>query len=67
MAVETLSTASDAGEAPELFNVLDLGDGRTGIIVQFLGGDSRALDLLEYRDGISLARMHVLQSISFGE
>ncbi len=67
LAVEMLSTALDGGELPELFNVVDLGDGRTGIIVQFLGGDGRALDLLEYRDGISLLQMHVLQSISTGE
>jgi len=51
------------GEKP----LVDLGDGRTGIIVQFLGGQGRALDLLEYRDGIRLAQMRVLQSISFGE
>lgn len=67
LAVETQNTAPDAGELPELFNVVDLGDGRTGIIVQLLGGDSRALDLLEYRDGISLLKMRVLQSIGTGE
>jgi hypothetical protein len=68
LAVETHSnTASDGGELPELFNVVDLGDGRTGIIVQFWGGDSRTLDLLQYRDGISLAQMRVLQSIGTGE
>jgi hypothetical protein len=67
MAAETLNTASDGGELPELFNVVDLGEGRTGIIVQFLGGDGRALDLLEYRDGISLLKMRALQSIGTGE
>jgi hypothetical protein len=67
LAVETLSTALDRGRLPELFNVVDLGDGRTGIIVQLIGGDGRALDLLEYRDGISLLKMRALQSISFGE
>jgi hypothetical protein len=67
LAVEMLNTAPDGGELPKLFNLVDLGDGRTGIIVQLSGGDSRALDLLEYRDGISLAQMRVLQSISFGE
>jgi hypothetical protein len=67
LAVETLNTASDGGKLPELFNLIDLGDGRTGIIVQRLGGDGRALELLEYRDGIRLAQMRVLQSISFGE
>jgi hypothetical protein len=67
LAVETLSTAPDGGELPELVNVVDLGDGRTGIIVQLIGGDGRALNLLEYRDGISVLKMRVLQSISFGE
>ena len=67
LAVEKLSTALDGGQLPELFNVVDLGEGRTGIIVQLIGGDGRALDLLEYRDGISLLKMNVLQSISFGE
>jgi len=67
LAVETLRTAPDGGQLPELFNVVDLGDGRTGVVIQLLGGDGRALDLLEYRDGISLLKMHVLQSISFGE
>jgi len=67
LAVETLSTAPDGGELPELFNVLDLGNGRTGIIIQLIGGDDRALNLLEYRDGISVLKMSALQSISFGE
>jgi len=67
LAVETLSTAPDGGELPKLFNLVDLGNGRTGVIVQLLGGDGRALDLLEYRDGIRLAQMRVLQSISSGE
>jgi hypothetical protein len=67
LAVETHSVAPDAGELPELLNVVDLGDGRTGIIVKFLGGDGTALDLLEFRDGMSLTQMRIMQSIGTGE
>jgi hypothetical protein len=38
-------------ETPELLNVIDLGRGRTGIIVSTTGEDSQGLFLLEYRDG----------------
>jgi hypothetical protein len=52
---------------PRLRNVVDLGDGRTALIVSFEGGDGRSLELLEYRDGVPLADMRKLQSISAGE
>ena len=52
---------------PELLNVVDLGNGRTGIIVESFGEDSRALNLFEYRDGITLFDMDVIQSIGTGE
>ena len=58
---------SDGGEPPKLLNVLDLGGGRTGIIVQLIGGDSGAVNLLQYRDAISLRQMPALQSVSMGE
>jgi hypothetical protein len=50
-----------------LLNVVDLGDGRTGIIVHIAGEDSTQLDLKEYRDGVNLHEMDTLQSISTGE
>ena len=52
---------------PNLLNVVDLGDGRTGIIVDIKGLDSTQLDLKEYRDGDSIRSMRVMQSISSGE
>jgi hypothetical protein len=52
---------------PRLRNVVDLGGGRLALIVSFEGGDGRSLELLEYRDGVGLADMGKLQSISAGE
>ena len=40
---------------PRLLNVVDLGDGRTGLVVASSGEDSIALTLFEYRDGLSRA------------
>ena len=54
-------------EVPGLLNVVDLGDGRTGIIVHIQGGDSTALELAEYRDGSNVKSMRVMQSIAWGE
>ena len=54
-------------DLPELLNVVDLGDGRVGLIVNLIGTDGRSLLLYEYRDGATLAEMRVLQSISAGE
>jgi hypothetical protein len=52
---------------PSLRNVVGLGDGRTGMIVAVFGEDSRSLQLVEYRDGASLAQMPHLHEISAGE
>lgn len=52
---------------PSLLNVVDLGGGRTGIIAETSGLDSHSLDLVEYRDGVSLRDMRPLQSIGAGE
>ena len=53
--------------APNLLNVIDLGNGKTGIIVAIRGDDSRALILAEYHDGLSVQKMPILQSIGAGE
>ncbi|MGP0019798.1 MAG: hypothetical protein ACLPHP_14595 [Candidatus Sulfotelmatobacter sp.] len=55
------------GEEPKLLNVLDLGGGRTGVIVFISTEASIETDLLEYRDGVILKDMRVLQSISTGD
>jgi hypothetical protein len=52
---------------PDLVNVVDLGNGNTGLIVIFAGEDSSALDLLLYREGVRLRDMPRLQSIEQGE
>lgn len=52
---------------PQLLNVIDLGGGRTAIIVSSAGDDSMSLDLLEYRDGLSLRHMPSLDSVNCGE
>ncbi|HZW81093.1 MAG TPA: hypothetical protein VFF50_11530 [Candidatus Deferrimicrobiaceae bacterium] len=52
---------------PTLINVVDLGGGRTGLVTETSGEDSHSLDLVEYRDGVSLRDMRSLQSIGAGE
>lgn len=54
-------------QLPLLRNVVDLGDGRSGLIVSIAGEDSRSLQLLEYHDGADLKHMRTLQSIGAGE
>jgi hypothetical protein len=53
--------------APNLLNVIDLGNGKTGVIVAIRGDDSLALILAEYHDGLSVQKMPILQSIGAGE
>ena len=52
---------------PNLLNVIDLGGGKAGIIVSEHGDDSASLSLVEYRDGMDLGHMRILQSIGSGE
>jgi hypothetical protein len=52
---------------PSLRNVVELGGGRTGLIVSWNDGDSGNLQLVEYRDGMSLQQMPHLHKISAGE
>ncbi len=51
-------------QLPDL--LVNLG-GKTGVIVDIFGQDSRAQRLLEYRDGAALAQMRVLDRIESGE
>jgi len=68
LAVETQTSSYGFEFAlPILENVVDLGNGRTGMIFSTYGEDSRALVLLQYRDGVSLHQMRALQTISAGE
>jgi len=52
---------------PDLLNVVNLGGGKTGIIVGISGEDSGSLGLFEYRDGTSLRDMVLLHAIGSGE
>ena len=54
-------------EAPSLLNVAHLGRGRTGLIVNVWGGDGRDLRLVEYRDGVGLFHLRIIQIIGAGE
>jgi len=54
-------------ELPNLLNVVDLGEGRTGIIVNVSGPGDSTLALLEYRDGADLDHMHLFQCIDMDE
>lgn len=68
LAVETrTSPYNGVGITPSLVNVIDLGKGRTGIVVTISGEDSGSTDLVEYRDGTDWRQMLGLQSISAGE
>jgi hypothetical protein len=69
LAVQTRSSPYDALESvlPSLLNVIDLGEGRTGIIVEQSGEDSTSLDLIDYHDGVDLGHMRLLHAIGAGE
>jgi hypothetical protein len=69
LAVEKRTSAGYgiADGLPDLLNVVDLGAGRTGIIVHVSHGESIELDLSEYRDGVGVKNMQVMQSLSVGE
>jgi hypothetical protein len=53
--------------SPPILNVVDLGNGRTGIISHGWTGDGSVVGLWEYRDGVSFSKMRCLQCIDFGE
>jgi hypothetical protein len=64
---QTTSFYGFEAELPQLMAVVDLGKGRTGLVVSISGEDSAYVDLVEYRDGADLSKMRVLQSIGAGE
>ena len=66
--VSTLATKQSRNISQHnAITLIDLGDGRTGIVAETSGLDSHSLDLVEYRDGVSLRDMRSLQSIGAGE
>lgn len=68
LAVETGTSPYGFESAlPILLNVVDLGSGRTGLIVSVSGEDSLSLNLVEYRGGVSLNEMRTLQTIGAAE
>jgi len=57
----------DGVQNEKVLNVVDLGKGRTGIIVNVQGSDSRGILLLEYKDGVALDGMRMIHAVSHGE
>ena len=59
LAVQTRTSPYDGlgSVLPNLLNVVDLGEGRTGIIVAIIGEDDASTRLLEYRDGLDFQHM----------
>jgi hypothetical protein len=47
--------------------VVDMGNGRTGLIVVLQASWGRVVKLVEYRDGLTLEEMRVWQTISVGD
>lgn len=66
-----LDVASCSCDAPpdsqQLVNVVDLGLGRTGLIVTFDSEDGAALELIECANAVHLGAMRVLWGIGAGE
>jgi hypothetical protein len=52
---------------PRLLSALEIGEGRTGLVVDFIGFDGRSLQLLEYADGQDLAHMPTLWMVGASE
>jgi len=59
--------AGDGVQKENLLNVVDLGSGRTGIVVYIEGADSRGIQLKEYKDGADLKHMRAIQSVGVAE
>lgn len=67
-AIEPSTCTFDFPPAAErLLNVVDLGDGRVGLVMEFNGEDSRSIHLYEYRDGVGISGMRLLHSIGVAE
>ena len=64
---ETGYCAGTLAGGTRLLNVVDLGGGRTGLIVSLQGGDGMALELVEYQDGADLPHMRRWHAVRFGE
>jgi len=67
LAVETCLCEVDTPQLPRLLNVVDLGRGRTGLIVEVKGQYLWEFGLYEYRDGVNLRKMRVLQMTGVGD
>jgi hypothetical protein len=48
---------------PLILDVLDIGEGRTGLVVDIAGFDGRSLHLVEYVDGLAFDAMQILWAI----
>jgi hypothetical protein len=61
--IQAVESAAGFEYLPKLLNVIDLGNGRTAIVISEHGDDSQSLSLVEYRDGADISHMRTLQSI----
>jgi hypothetical protein len=52
---------------PRLLNVVDLGQGQTGVILAITGEDNAQVSLRLYEDGARLGDLKILDSIGSGE
>lgn len=67
LAVETCLCEIDTPQLPRLLNVVDLGRGRTGVIVEIKGEYMWEFALYEYRDGLDFRKMRLLQTMGVGD
>ena len=67
LAVETCLCEIDTPQLFRLLNVVNLGRGRTGVIVETKGQYLWEFGLYEYRDGLTLRKMRVLQTMGVGD
>jgi len=65
--VQAVESGAGFEYLPDLLNVIDLGGGRTAVVISQDGDDSASVSLIEYRDGVDLRHMHIFQSIGAGE
>jgi hypothetical protein len=65
--IEPLAASSDAIIEQKLLSVVDLGQGRTGVVLSRWGSAFRELRLVEYRDGSPVPQMRTLHLVNAGD
>jgi hypothetical protein len=65
--IEPLAASSDAIIEQKLLSVVDLGQGRTGVVLSRWGSAFRELRLVEYRDGSPVPQMRTIHLVNAGD